>query len=227
MKWFRFYSEVIDDPKIHKLSNYEYRIFTYLLCYACEVDAVNGRLTSDLSAINHRLRTRYDHFFRALKRLEELDIISVNCDGEMTLTNWDKRQYKSDKSLERVRKFREKKSKNKEQCNSLVTAPDSDSDTDKEKNKHIQEIFSYWKEKMKHPNAKLDSNRRGRIEARLREGRGLDEFKLAIDGCANSTYHQGDNDRRKVYDDIELICRDAKHFEMFKEINNTKIKSSW
>lgn len=38
---------------------------------------------------------------------------------------------------------------------------------------------------------------------------------LAIEGCAASRWHAGDNDRRKPFDDIELILRDEPHIERF------------
>ena len=38
MKWFRFYSEIKDDPKMRKLTDDEYRLFTYLMAIAAEED---------------------------------------------------------------------------------------------------------------------------------------------------------------------------------------------
>jgi len=84
-----------------------------------------------------------------------------------------------------------------------------------DKKKEIDVIFFYWKERMNHPNAKLDSKRKSKIEARLKEGRSIEEFKKAIDGCKGSKWHMGENDKNKVFDDIELICRDAVKFEGF------------
>jgi hypothetical protein len=40
---------------------------------------------------------------------------------------------------------------------------------------------------------------------------------LAIDGCAASAWHGGDNDRGRPYNDIELILRDEAHIERFAE----------
>lgn len=38
---------------------------------------------------------------------------------------------------------------------------------------------------------------------------------LAIDGCAASAWHAGENDRGRTFDDIELILRDEAHVERF------------
>lgn len=40
---------------------------------------------------------------------------------------------------------------------------------------------------------------------------------LAIDGCAASRFHAGENDRGKAFRDIGLILRDERHIEDFAE----------
>lgn len=47
---------------------------------------------------------------------------------------------------------------------------------------------------------------------------GVDTCVEAIEGCKLSPFHQGDNDRRRKYDDVELILRDAAKIERFCEI---------
>ena len=53
------------------------------------------------------------------------------------------------------------------------------------------------------------------IRARLADGYSLEDLCLAVDGCAASAWHQGENDRRTVYDSLALILRDADHTERF------------
>jgi hypothetical protein len=84
-------------------------------------------------------------------------------------------------------------------------------------NKSSVEIFAYWKEKLGHPKAKLDQKRKSRISNALKQY-SIDELKQAIDGCALSPYHMGENEKKIRYDDIELILRDAKHIEQFINI---------
>jgi uncharacterized phage protein (TIGR02220 family) len=80
-----------------------------------------------------------------------------------------------------------------------------------------QEVFAYWQERMGKQRSRLDDKRLSCIKARLREGYSVGDLKEAIDGCRQSNWHQGRNDRNKVYNDIELICRDAKHVDEFIE----------
>lgn len=87
----------------------------------------------------------------------------------------------------------------------------------KEKTNHIvHEIFDYWKEVMNHPKAKLDSDRTRTIKKALTTmGFTVDEIKKAILGCSRSPYHQGDNDKKTVYDQLGLILRNASNIERF------------
>ena len=84
--------------------------------------------------------------------------------------------------------------------------------------KDVDVVFSYWKEKLKHPQAQLGGKRKVIIAARIKEGYTVDALKEAIDGCSKSPYHQGKNDSNMVYDSIELICRDAEHVDRFRKI---------
>lgn len=79
----------------------------------------------------------------------------------------------------------------------------------------IDEVFNYYKIKLKHPRAKLDSRRKSRIRARLREGFSVDDLKKVIDGVLLSPYHMGDNATNTVYDGIQTIFRDAEQVEKF------------
>ena len=79
----------------------------------------------------------------------------------------------------------------------------------------VSEVFQHWQAVMRHPQARLDVKRRKAIGARLKEGYSVDQLKQAIDGCKASPWHQGQNDRHLVYDDIGLICRDAQRVEAF------------
>ena len=42
-----------------------------------------------------------------------------------------------------------------------------------------------------------------------------DTLLLAIEGCAASAWHAGQNDRGRAFNDIELILRDESHVERF------------
>jgi len=79
----------------------------------------------------------------------------------------------------------------------------------------IGEVFGYWQTAMGHQHAKLDAKRLKAIKARLADGYTVGQICTAVDGCRLSPHHMGQNDTRTVYDDIELICRDATKVDGF------------
>jgi hypothetical protein len=81
-----------------------------------------------------------------------------------------------------------------------------------------EQVFSYWQEVMQKPRARMDEARRKAIRGRLRDGYSVQDLQDAIRGCRFSRFHMGENDRRKVYNDVSLICRDAAHVDQFVEI---------
>ena len=81
----------------------------------------------------------------------------------------------------------------------------------------IAKVFDHWRAVHKHPGAKLDANRRKVIQQAIKS-HGLEVTLAAIDGCANSPYHQGQNDRGQVYDDLSLILRNAAKIEGFARL---------
>jgi len=76
-------------------------------------------------------------------------------------------------------------------------------------------VFSYWQKTLGHPGAQFSPERKRRIEARLKEGYSVAKLCEAIDGCAASKYHMGENDSGTVYDSIGLIFRNAEKVEEF------------
>lgn len=87
-------------------------------------------------------------------------------------------------------------------------------------------VFDHWKTIFNHPRAVLDVKRRKTIDAALKDFT-VDELKNAITGYRNSKFHMGDNDRRQVYDGIELLLRDAKHIESGIELASKQPEQKW
>lgn len=80
----------------------------------------------------------------------------------------------------------------------------------------VIDVFEHWRAAMKKTKAvKLDAKRKGKIRARLKDGFTVDDIKKAIDGCASSAFHMGDNPNGRKHDDLELICRDGTKLESF------------
>lgn len=82
------------------------------------------------------------------------------------------------------------------------------------------EIFEYWQQMLKHPQAKLDDKRKKIIKRAFETGYSVDECKAAILGCSLTPHNMGQNDRGEKYDGIDLIFRDADHIDRF--IKNSK-----
>jgi hypothetical protein len=88
-------------------------------------------------------------------------------------------------------------------------------------------VFDHWARTFSKTGvaAKRDTaagrKRLAQLAARLRDGYTVDQLKLAIDGCAKSPWHRGENPEGKVYDDLELICRPEKVERFIQEATAT------
>jgi hypothetical protein len=120
MKWFRLWTDILDDVKILQLSDYEFRVWIQIMAYASSVDSMSGEC-----------RTKVNHFSHAIETFQKLDMVTINEQGFISINNWNKRQFRSDNAYERVKKFREVTSKRNVSKALHETAPDTDTDTDK------------------------------------------------------------------------------------------------
>lgn len=106
LPWFRMYSEFSGDPVIQSLAFEDQRHFVILLCLKC-----NGTLDRDIQDHNReRIILRglgLDQIAasEAKRRLMEVGII----DSSWQPSGWGKRQFVSDVSTDRVRKYRNSK----------------------------------------------------------------------------------------------------------------------
>lgn len=79
-------------------------------------------------------------------------------------------------------------------------------------------VFEHWRRVMrKSASARYSDERREAVEDRLKDGFTPEQLCRAVDGCAASPWHMGQNDRGKAFNDLELICRDTKRVEGFIE----------
>lgn len=82
----------------------------------------------------------------------------------------------------------------------------------------INEIFDFWKTTMSlNGSTLLTPKRKQKIKQRLAEGYTIERIKNAIVGCSLSPFHNGQNDNRTKYNDIELICRSGEKIEFFEQ----------
>ncbi len=144
-RWFRLYAEMLDDPKVQRLSPALFKTWVNLLCLA---SATSGKLPKSIDDIAYRLRLSIHDAGQQIDDLILAGLVDISPNGTREMHNWSARQFISDKSVERVRKHREKK-RNTE-CNvtvtATVTAPeqnrtDSDTDSETEKGENFDEDF--------------------------------------------------------------------------------------
>lgn len=84
----------------------------------------------------------------------------------------------------------------------------------------VLEVFEFWKAMMTKERSQLGAKRKTAITAALRMGYAVDDLRLAIVGCKFDAWSQGQNDRQRVFDDIELICRDETKIDLFIDLGN-------
>jgi hypothetical protein len=94
------------------------------------------------------------------------------------------------------------------------TEAEAEAETETE-TEQTREVFAHWVKVHSKPRAKLDDKRSKLIRSALRIGYSVADLKAAIDGCKNSPFHQGDNDRATTFDDLGLILRDASKIDQF------------
>lgn len=125
--WFRMYGEFVSDPKVQLLAFEDQRHFVALLCLKC-----NGTLDSDAPSqafrdrmIAKALGLSPDAALEAKRRLIEVGVVT----DDWQPVKWSERQFESDSSTSRVRKFRAKRSGN------VSVTPQNRTDTDTEQNR--------------------------------------------------------------------------------------------
>lgn len=104
MKWLRLYSDVVSDPKVQRLPGDKFKAWINLLCVASQHDGI----LPPLADLAFTLRNTEDKITALLDDLVEKGLIDVTSDDRYTPHNWASRQYKSDVSAERTKRYRQR-----------------------------------------------------------------------------------------------------------------------
>lgn len=99
--WFRFYSEFSHDPKVQMMTEAMQRRYIMVMCLRCS----NALVTLHETEIAFHLRITDAE----LAETKALFIAKGFVDDKWNLLNWDKRQFVSDSSAERVKRHRAKR----------------------------------------------------------------------------------------------------------------------
>lgn len=124
MKWLRLYTEVLSDPKVQRLPAEDFRHWINILCVA----SVNDGVLPHIEDVAFALRLSNREAKAMVTRLTKALLIDPpeTDDSCGSPHGWDARQYRSDNSTERVKRFRKRIKL------VSVTPPDSDADSDSE-----------------------------------------------------------------------------------------------
>jgi hypothetical protein len=121
-QWFRLYAEFATDPKVQMMSEADQRRFIMLLCLRCS----NGCVTLHDEEIAFQLRISNEEWLRSKALFVSKGVLT----DDSLPTAWDKRQFVSDSSAERVSRHR---AKMKRPCNVTVTPPEAEAEAEAEK----------------------------------------------------------------------------------------------
>ena len=203
-RWFRFYAEALDDPKVQKLEPSTFKHWVNLLCLAAKNDGV---LPSQ-DDIAFALRIDEIACQSLLDRLliaGLIDILKGGPNGSRIAPHgWNQRQYKSDVSTDRVKRYRERSR------NVSVTPPETETDTETDillSNESMPEtdvsdafnpkdVVEVWNEvalKLGKPKVRdLTPERRQLLKARMAQY-ALDDFVVVFNNIERSPFLRGDH----------------------------------
>ena len=124
MEWLRLYSNIINDPKIMQMpERYRWRYIALLCLFRIKSDSFPTE-----SEIIFSMRIKKQEWELTKKEFEKRGLIV-----EDTINGWTTRQYKSDDSYARVKRFRNvSETPELKDVTVTVTPPDTDTDTDTE-----------------------------------------------------------------------------------------------
>lgn len=157
-KWCRLYNEALHDPKIVMLTDAQFRMWALLLMVA---SARNGALP-DEETIACETRKSVSDVLHLTTELVSRGLIDTLSDGSLVMHNWKKRQYISDVSTDRVKRFRNGQGNVSMPFQKRPQSTDSDSDSDnppkppqggaqqrvRKRDKHaaMQAVWNAWEE---------------------------------------------------------------------------------
>lgn len=142
MTWFRMYTEVLNDPKAQRLSGDDFKGWVNLLCLAKEHDGA----IPPLCDVAFALRISEKQAEKLLAKLSKSGLIDETETG-LEPHNWGVRQYKSDVSTERVKRFRKRHTKRQDAVSETPPETDTESDTEKEDanaSSDARDEFAVW-----------------------------------------------------------------------------------
>ena len=131
-RWFRMYAEFASDPKVQMLSECYQRRYMMLLCLRCS----NGDVTLQDTEVAFQLRIDEAEWVKTKDILIDKNLINKRNQP----VAWDKRQFASDTSAERVAAHR---ARQKQQSNVTVTTPEKEKEKESKKEADINTLDGF------------------------------------------------------------------------------------
>jgi hypothetical protein len=121
-RWWRAYDEAVDDPKLQQLTSELFKAWFNICC----ITSQNGGILPSLSSVAFKLRVKLEKARAILEDLKVAGLLDDDGNGNLAPHNWSKRQYRSDVSTDRVKRFRERSGN----VSSAVSATPPDTETE-------------------------------------------------------------------------------------------------
>lgn len=224
LPWFRAYPEAAFDPKFDIVARQSgmdslavFGAWWKILCLAGS-SPVRGSLyvtvmkRFSIDDVTAMLRCSNDQCNALMTAFIDMEMIVIDENGAYHVKNWEKRQFESDSSTERVKKHREREKKAKEgqsetlqkrSSNGAVTPPDPDTDTEL-----IKEILSVWAELFpKKPQPKTTTYK-SKILTRCKDKHFRDNWRRALTIASQSQSCQAGG-----WFDFAFFIKDEKNYQ--------------
>lgn len=131
--WWRAYDAAVDNAKLGKLSDALHRAWFNLCCVA----SANGGVLPDIDTVAFKLRVTAHKAAELITALVAARLFDRRGDGRFEPHEWNEKQYKSDVSTPRVKRFRERQRNGEDgdPGNVSEAPPESETDSDTERKK--------------------------------------------------------------------------------------------
>jgi hypothetical protein len=221
--WFRLYSEFASDPKVQLMPEHMQRRLVMIFCLRC--CDVLGTLPDEEMAFAMHIS------IEELAETKALFLKKNFIDEDWRLPHWNERQFISDSSTDRTRRYRERKRTSQERpVTECVTAPDTEQiqkQTQIQKHKPApngavaarpEEFGNIWNRErgILSKITEFTESRRRRVKTRIGQGITLEKFRDAVRKCRDTPFLRGESKEGWQADFDWLIRNDSNIFKVLE-----------
>ncbi len=128
-RWFRYYDDALNDPKVQRLEPTIFKSWVNLLCLASRC----GGTIRSVDDVAFSLRVSVSKAAEIVTVLATKGLLDKVDGGYFSPHNWNRRQFQSDVSTGRVKAFRKRKRNVSETAHETPPETDTESETEKRK----------------------------------------------------------------------------------------------